>query len=143
MAPYPGFGWFDRLSCLAILDVNKFDRHQTNRYYLQLTHHPWYTLVCPAFAQLCLSLESLRLDLFPTLAFLCFSFNLQLGLIRRDRFVLNAFSVEEAVGVIRQAFSSFDKDGKGFVSATDISRVLAESGEGNLSEEVCIETSSA
>lgn len=46
------------------------------------------------------------------------------------------FSVEQAVGVIRQAFSSFDKDGKGFVSATDISRVLAESGEGSLSEEV-------
>eukprot|EP00752_Nemacystus_decipiens_P007342 g6568.t1 len=44
-------------------------------------------------------------------------------------------SVEEAVGVIRQAFSCFDKDGKGFVNATDISRVLAESGEGTLSEE--------
>lgn len=41
--------------------------------------------------------------------------------------------------MIRQAFSCFDKDGKGFVSATDISRVLAESGEGTLSEEVCIE----
>lgn len=41
--------------------------------------------------------------------------------------------------MIRQAFSCFDKDGKGFVSATDISRVLTESGEGTLSEEVCIE----
>ena len=38
--------------------------------------------------------------------------------------------------MIRQAFSVFDKEGKGFVSATDISRVLTESGEGGLSEEV-------
>lgn len=40
------------------------------------------------------------------------------------------------MGVIRQAFSTFDKEGKGFVSATDISRVLTESGDGGLSEEV-------
>lgn len=78
---------------------------------------------------------------------LCFLCIFQLGLSRRDLFVhglteRNAFSVEEAVGVIRQAFSCFDKDGKGFVSATDISRVLAESGEGTLSEEVRVATSS-
>lgn len=45
-------------------------------------------------------------------------------------------SVEDAVGVIRQAFGCFDKEGKGFVSATDISRVLQESGEVTLSAEV-------
>ena len=52
---------------------------------------------------------------------------------------LNTSRVEEAVGVIRQAFFCFDRDGKGFVSATDISRVLTESGEGTLSEEVRVE----
>ena len=38
--------------------------------------------------------------------------------------------------VIRQAFRSFDKEGKGFVDARDISRVLKESGEIDMSEEV-------
>lgn len=51
-------------------------------------------------------------------------------------FRANERSVQEAVGVIRTAFSCFDKEGKGFVSAGDISRVLAESGEGDMSEEV-------
>lgn len=46
--------------------------------------------------------------------------------------------MEDAVGVIRQAFGCFDKEGKGFVSATDISRVLAESGEGDMTDEVSI-----
>ncbi|CAM9354197.1 unnamed protein product, partial [Ectocarpus sp. 8 AP-2014] len=52
-------------------------------------------------------------------------------------------SVEEAVDVIRQAFSSFDQEGKGFVSAADISRVLAESGEGTLSDEESLELDKA
>ncbi|CAN0001210.1 unnamed protein product [Ectocarpus sp. 12 AP-2014] len=52
-------------------------------------------------------------------------------------------SVEEAVDVIRQAFSSFDQEGKGFVSAADISRVLAESGEGTLSDEESLELNKA